>query len=450
MGQSQSSFGIELEFLVALKLDDTPLIIPERFQSSPGAPIWAPGLTETREFEIAAQKRLEQTIRKAIGLHHGPRVRPDSNTNHLTAYQNWVVDREVSVHVDPATIEQEHGMGSVHWQSVEVISPAMWASESAWDEVFRVVEAISEDYWIWTPASAGMHVHYGNGRDYIPVSKLRRIAAFLFSADPLLVSLYPEHRRANTHCLSNRLYSVVAHGTTATTIARLLGFPEFEENSENPQGPIRQIPPSSDRRRNHQFRRAYPRGSLTGYPFQVEYFTETEMNYEQRGDNNTTPYDITFGIDQILKTLDCPTTAELMSVLQADHDRPAYSFRSYRAHRYKQEPLPFAQLLKTIEFRQMPATIDAREVVAHAKIVVGMCEWASTTQLATLWRVAFDCAEAERRGDWYDVFDLLIDLNLEEEAKVLQRTVAKWRGDPVPDDLDDEGDDDSELDPSTG
>ncbi|KAI1268166.1 putative amidoligase enzyme-domain-containing protein [Xylariaceae sp. FL1019] len=444
MGQEQSnpSFGIELEFLVALKVDSTALVVPERFQSLPGAPIWVEGLTQQREFEVAAQ-RIVQTIVRAVGSHLGLRVKPDIESNHLSVYQNWTVGNDVSVDVDQETLD-ENGMQSIHWQSIEIRSPAMHDCESSWDEVFRVVEAISEEYWILTPRSAGMHVHYGNGADYIPLSKLRRIAAFLYAADPILVSLYPEHRRANIFCFSNRLYSVVAHGTTARTVTQLLGFPELEESLESPRGPVRKIPPSSDRRRNTQFKRAFTRGSLAGYTFHIEYFRETEMDYEGRGLNNSTPYEISFGVDEILKTLNCSTTAELMSVVQADFDRPAYSFRSYRAHRYKQQPLPDTQLLKTIEFRQMPATMDAREVVAHAKIVVGMCKWASTTELATLWRVAFDCAEAERRRDWYDVFDLLVDLNLEDEARVLQQAVAKWRGDPIPDDV--KEDDDSDLD----
>ncbi|KAI0164056.1 hypothetical protein GGR57DRAFT_452193 [Xylariaceae sp. FL1272] len=250
MGQnfsSSSSFGIELEFLVAFKYDETPLITPERFRNSSGGPIWVDGQLNEVQRSATATTRISETISRALqGSRLGPRVKPDLQSNHLTDYQGWTVGRDNSVYADFPFGEE--GMEAVDWESVEISSPALYDSESSWDEVFRVVEAISDDYWIITPNSAGMHVHYGNGGDYIPVSKLNRIAALCFAADPLLATLYPNHRKDNTFSLSNRLYSIAAHGITAETINRDLGL------ADNLRGPIPKIPPAPARRTKARFK----------------------------------------------------------------------------------------------------------------------------------------------------------------------------------------------------
>ncbi|KAI1087059.1 hypothetical protein F5B19DRAFT_476860 [Rostrohypoxylon terebratum] len=115
-------------------------------------------------------------------------------------------------------------------------------------------------------------------------------------------------------------------------------------------------------------------------------------------------------------------------------DRLAYNFNAYQHRFYRRvlmienRPDPERQPKRTIEFRQAAGTVDPEEIVAHAKIVVRLCEYASVTTTEELWKTIGDLAVGEAHNDWYDVFDFLVDLNLEAEARVIERHMAKERG----------------------
>ncbi|KAI8627126.1 hypothetical protein F5Y19DRAFT_465924 [Xylariaceae sp. FL1651] len=362
----------------------------------------------------------------------------DANAYHLRTYQDWTIGSDSSVNLTPDLANQP-GIGEYFWESVEIASPALWATGASWDEIRAVVQAITDEYWVLTPSTAGVHYHYGNGSDYIPFAKLRRIAAFLMAADPLLVQLHPEHRRDNYNCLSNRLYSRVAHGIPAETVAQELEAAEVEEAPEDPRMQTARPTPSSRAayQRTPALKVAFKRGQLTGYNFnQALFLTQVDADEVQR--ENPQPLEIPYAVRELLRCVNAPTVAELMSTRRGTGDRPAYSFSQYRFPSYK-KPMMLGSRIdrrrqpkRTVEFRQMAATTDPDVVVAHGKVIVRLCEWAVEADLEHLWKVVLDCAVAEDNGDWYDVFDLLAELDLVAEARVLQRDVAQFRGETIP------------------
>lgn len=456
----KSSIGVELEFLLCTAEHDQPLIVPGRFKDAPGKPLFLPpGMSKKNTIYVkgVVQARLRQTIAAAIADHRGTRVASspdevrDTDAAHLTNYTEWIIDSDASVTPDDDEGDDERDIREYEWFPTEIASPALWATDASWDEIRAVVRAIRDQYWILTPETAGMHYHYGNGKDWIPFFRLRRLAALLIAADPILTQLHPEHRRDSDFCVSNRLYSAVAHGETAAGVRRSLSPGPYRSRvEEEPERPVATTErttrngKSSTRSRASGLRFPFKRGELTGYTFNQEMFGET---FDWRRTTSGGPVAILLEVQEMLQSTSAPVVAGLMRY--ENMERPAYNFNYYQVKLYRVQhntaAVPGARKAahvpiekRTVEFRQMASTMDPDEVVAYGKVVVCLCEWAACVDLKELWRVVHDCAMGEEDGTWYDVFDLLVDLDLVEEAKVLLRAVARFRGERMPDGPDDE------------
>ncbi|KAI1159945.1 hypothetical protein F5B18DRAFT_676569 [Nemania serpens] len=447
--KSGCSIGVELEFLLCIAETDQPLNVPEIFQKSKGAPYVLPAdLPRDGVVINGVQQTLGRTIADAVASHRGARVvqseaeaLSDTESFHLRPYSDWRVDTDLTVGISDELRTQRHIL-EYRWYPVEIASPALWATDESWEEIHAVVRAIRDEYWLLIPPTAGLHYHYGNGKSYIPFGKLRRIAALLVAVDPIMVQLHPEHRRNNIYCLSNRLYSLVAHGRPAAVTARKLGAVYVEEEPEFPTRRELKRAARPFRRRTSNFIVPFKRGTLTGYEFDA--FTFIDPFYEDNvdevaGSPNSTPLGIPYLVREILQCLNAPTVAELMGYEPIPGDRPAYSFLAYTLNEYKQtmkefdgQISPEYQRKRTVEFRQMASTMEPEEVVAHGKVIVRLCEFAAESDIDELWRLVLDCTEAEVNGEWFDVFDLLAELGLSSEANVLQHSVARLRGEWIP------------------
>ncbi|KAI0486982.1 hypothetical protein F4859DRAFT_527139 [Xylaria cf. heliscus] len=459
METSKSSIGVELEFVIGVMTAGQELPVPKMFENSPGAPIILPPGVSGNSFGAytAVKARTSRTIAKAIAKHRGERVvqseeeaLSDPNSIHLRYFSEWYSGTDSSVFID----DQEAFMGYYHWKPVEIASPALWATEESWEEIRAVVQALRDEYWIATPPTAGMHYHYGNGKDYIPFVNLRRIAALLVAADPMLVQLHPEHRRANEYCLSNRLYSRVAHGVQAATTASEIGVEYVEAEPESPSNRPQPNPIARPlRRRTPNLLVHFKRGELTGYKFDDEFthfFTNSDFDYEDIRGLNQRPIEIPYAVREILRCTNAPTVAELMRYNPIITDRPAYAFKAYTHELYKKVEFEDGsydheyQHKRTIEFRQMASTMDPDEVVAHGKIVVRLCEIAAQLDIEELYKIVLDISVGESNGSWFDVFDFLAEIGMESEAKVLQYSVARFRGETIPEQI---VDDQEQADP---
>ncbi|KAI1497983.1 putative amidoligase enzyme-domain-containing protein [Biscogniauxia marginata] len=437
MATHRPSFGVESEFMVCVQQRGTTNGVPQMFASSTGGPMIVDSLDDTIEVSQIVETRLTETINNVTRDYTGSRITDDydmdsdDEAQHLRNYNDWFVDDDDSIHLPPDISAQEH-VASYLWVPVEITSPALWATEDSFEEVRRVFRTIQSQFWICTPDSAGFHIHYGTGKDYIPFLSLRRIAAFVVAADPILTQLHPVHRRDNIFCMSNRLYSRLSHGSTARETSQRIQREEVEADAEFPDANI--TPPNANprprRRRELGFRSVFKRGTLQGYIFNEERYRYTTN--AQLGDTShpksdpVRPLDIPPAVQEILSCVNAPTIAELMRYEQGAFDRPAYSFLRYGRKWYQRSP---RRNMRTLEFRQMGATVDPEVIVAHVKTIVRLCQWASTVDLDHLWKVALDCAAGEWEPAYYDVFDLLIELGLVDEARVLQRDVARELGD---------------------
>ncbi|KAI5863920.1 putative amidoligase enzyme-domain-containing protein [Durotheca rogersii] len=444
-----SSFGIELEFLVAVKRNPpSPARKPLRFLGARGAPIVVDGGGNAHGVSVPAAVRanIKRTIRLAAERCAGDRVvsseaeaTADPEAIHLRPYaEGWQVKDDMSVKMPPELLREEH-MQEYIWQRAEITSPPLWATEKSYNEVRAVVWALSDAYWVLAPAeTAGLHVHYGRGRDWIPFHELRRIAAFLYPADPILVQMHPPPRRETAFAASNRLYSQLAHWVTPEQAAALIRNPDLEEvppwaDGSGPQ--TRPLPAPAP-----FFPPLFRRGALGGYTFSEHVFGLGRDPMLDQG--RQTPLGTEAGARALLAAPNAPTVALLMQFFM---NRAAYNFGAYNSGTYRRVwpgpsgpggellPDPYNQPRRTLEFRQAASTDDADEVVAHCRVVVRICEWAGRSRPRDFWKIVLDCAQAETHPGWYDVFDLLADLGLADEARVLQRRLARSYGVQTPD-----------------
>ncbi|RYP73976.1 hypothetical protein DL771_003287 [Monosporascus sp. 5C6A] len=433
-----SSIGTELEFFVAVRIHDgTQPLVPKLFTSSHGNPLVVP---ETGSRGVALETYVIEHVRHTITLAFKKKLRgktrviaspedlDDREARHLGQYMSWTVEREGTASM-PEDILGQPGVNDYMWVDLEVKSPALWATDDAFIEILDVVQALQRTYWICTPPSTALQFHYGCGKDYIPVRNLRRIAALLYAADPLLAQLHPQHRHNNTYSLSNRLYSILAHGLTEPDGNRDLEAPGTEPESPDRRGEGSDPKQEAKVQGSTKFKTVFARGMLTGYDISAHTFYLTDPDTPLSLGPVRAPRGYTcksLGIlTAVREILHCTTAPGLSKRMETLRARPAYDFGAYANSRYMREtPRRRQQPKRTIEFRQAAGTMDPDEVIAHAKIVVRLCEWASTADLAEFWKLILDCEAGESTPSWFDVFDLLDRLDLNAEAKVLQRSMA--------------------------
>ncbi|KAI4859177.1 hypothetical protein F4820DRAFT_467273 [Hypoxylon rubiginosum] len=484
----RSSFGVELEFVIAVQYEPGPP--PPQFASSDSraGPIEFRRGDGAVALENLIRHRLQNTIATALEGHRGDHVinsrdeldNDEIVNSHIEDYMEWEVKRDESVRMASDRRDQ------LFWHDVEITSPALWATEKSFDEVRAVVNALTSSWWIISPPSSGLHVHYGRGWDHIPFEHLRKIGAFLYAADPILAQMHPENRRNNDYCPSNRLYSNLAHGATPDLARQryegLQGNPiddeaepvdtddivreqaerlerkreekereerereerekekrerkekekegkGEEEEEEEEEVEVKYPDLRETRIRAPDFPAVFKRGVLPGYNFSLQDFEncvdfllldQPDENLAP-GTDREMPLDIPTGMLQILASQSAPIVSGLHE--NTRWGRSAYNFQAYGVM-YR---MP-AQDKRTIEFRQPAGTLDVDEVLAHIKISVGVADFASRLSYGELYKWAVDTDQAEEHPEWYDVFDILYDMGLVEEARVIQRRHARDRG----------------------
>ncbi|KAI1653450.1 putative amidoligase enzyme-domain-containing protein [Daldinia decipiens] len=437
----QSSFGVEVELLIGIRRTGPTMATPRMFQLAKGKPIIPePGQTTT----AVVQRQVEEVIRVALQGHEGDRVitKPeeltDADGSHLSRYTGWGVGRDMSV----MAFNLERDMTVYDWQDLEITSPALFATEKSFAEVHHVLTAIYNSFWVFAPETAGLHIHYGRGKDWIPIHHLRRIAAFLYAADPILTQMHPPHRRESErdYCPSNRHYSALAHGISLAQASRYTGVGNLDEGQyeENPiPSPSGSTPdPKTEQKKGPRFAPIFKRGSLEGYKFDKDYFASGELEWAEGeylpGRQADKSLDIPTAVRELLSAPSGPVISVLMqhrTLRRCAYNFAAYDVEAYGAVQiYGAGPFLRAQPKRTIEFRQATGTVNADEVVAHAKVAVRLCEFACEIDTNALWMMISDFVQAETHPTWYDVFDLLFELGLVDEAKAIQRQIAKRRG----------------------
>lgn len=453
MGNLNSSFGVEIEFVIGTQVGRGERAKPRMLQNSPGKPI-AYDMSEIdwlRNTPVSlVQEAIRACIEEALVGHTGDRVITsqmellnDVYSRHLSRYGlQWNIDQDVSVAMDGDLIERDKNFKNYEFINIEITSPALIATDRSYDEIRHVLIALHQRFWILAPPSAGLHVHYGRGKDWIPFPDLRKIAALLYAADPILAQMHPARRRneSSQWCLSNRLYSNLAHGVPIKeALANIAGSLLNIADEAEPEEVAKDLPSvmkyqeeknKRDSQTGNNFKSIFERGTIESYTFSRDDFNAAYWYFMHGketipGFEKGKPLDVIPAARELLSAPTAPVVAILMD--HSHNDRLAYNFHAY-LNSYYRRPNSLNQSKRTIEFRQAAGTVDAEEIIAYAKIAVRICECASMATTDDLWKMIGDLVVGEKDSNWYDIFDFLVDLKLEPEARVIERRMARERG----------------------
>ncbi|KAI2629586.1 putative amidoligase enzyme-domain-containing protein [Hypoxylon sp. NC1633] len=193
------SVGIELECLVAYLPPDSPDPHPDA-----GLP---PVLRHEKEAFLTMENVLQsiRNILKKNGVPVNDGSRKDSREDlpiRLHYKENWDVATDISVN---EVFREEY-----EWANVEIRSPAMWATEQAFEEIRYVVNVLTSNLRVIINPTCGFHVHVGNGRKFFQPQTIKRLGSFLWAADPMLSRIHPPWRRVFEYCPSIRHESRLA------------------------------------------------------------------------------------------------------------------------------------------------------------------------------------------------------------------------------------------------
>lgn len=196
------SFGIEIEFLVAELREGLP--DPDRAIEHKLAPVYPKGTTRDRIATFLETR--------GIPMH---KTHPSSG---------WEIDEDGSV----GEPEQDY-----FWASVELKSPASYATDEALDMILLVVHLIKSNFRCRVNTSCGLHVHIGNGYDRIEARAARNFAALWWAAEPLITMLQAPERTYSHYCWSARHVNGIclAQGMTAEEARQELSR-DFREDCE--------------------------------------------------------------------------------------------------------------------------------------------------------------------------------------------------------------------------
>ncbi|KAI0114276.1 hypothetical protein F4776DRAFT_638969 [Hypoxylon sp. NC0597] len=254
--------------------------------------------------------------------------------------------------------------------------------------------------------------------------------------------MHSASRRAHDSvwCPSNRLYSSLAHGASVEEVRKYIHNIEDEVEhlaAPDPEPDRPEPTPRPTREREQNFVSIFRRGTLEGYTFDsrqfydsMPLFLDDENAVKLPGFVSGVPTSIRTAAQELFSARHPSVISFLME--NTYHSRMAYNLKAYGPSVYRRIQMggisgPVShQPKRTIEFRQAAGTVNPDEVIAHGKIVVRICE-AALGDTSYVWKLILDCADAEHANTWYDVFDLLIELDLIDEARVIQRQMANER-----------------------
>ncbi|OTB11403.1 hypothetical protein K445DRAFT_26566 [Daldinia sp. EC12] len=417
------SFGVEMELYLAWHAEAFTGTVPAPpgVKFGPGAPLVIKGGRLTKGAKV---KALASIIDEAFPSPAGTVVPLDDrkldNRNkewyHLEGYRRWDVILDASLRVTPDELE---GLSCTDygWVGVEVVSPALWATNEGFDEVRRMCEFLQKHFWIYNARPAGFHVHVGNGNEWLPLNSLRQIAAFLYAADPVLAQSHPRHRTDNVYCASPRLYSNVSMGRRNPVDPTQPDLPTESVEVERPsiyaraENAVRNFfkprasptEPAEDNkvRKRDEFPPRPTVGAYNREPIGRELYNPTPVE----------PVPMITAVTEILRSADKAAISRLMSI---GPRRGAYSFVQLER-----------EAKRTIEFRQAASMVDPVQTVAYARIAVGLCQFAASASRDDLFKIILDCEMAEQNPSWFDVYDLLMEVDLYPEAKIVQAVLSE-------------------------
>lgn len=334
----------------------------------------------------------------------------------LDIFQDWVVDFDDSIKLDEMLFQE---YDQLWWSGLELQSPAFEATEGAFNEVQAVIDFVRKTFRVAVPPSTGFHVHIGKGPEFYSVHALKRMAAVCWAGDLLFQTMHPINRRFNGYCMGPRSRSQVGRGVKAIEVNPVSDTCDTcDPEKDFPIQGYLNLGRSRRLVEMWKFQRTFPRNSAEIYNVPSEEEKDVCWNFVIGGGFPDGPQEILAGADilQGAKEIMKCRTHDAVSTIMGAESRCAYNFDNYYDVKRRDDKTP----KRTVEFRQAAGTMDGHWVTTYAKICLGIAKFAETATDASLWTLIWECHRADKNKIWYDVFDLLLDLGLPEEARVVQ------------------------------
>ncbi|KAI0377911.1 hypothetical protein F5Y04DRAFT_291530 [Hypomontagnella monticulosa] len=360
----------------------------------------------------------------------------------LEDYREWNVDEDGSLKALPDALASYASSG-YGWCGVEVISPPLMATHEGFDEVRRVCEFIQNTYLTYDAPQAGLHIHVGQGVKWPAGSSFRRVAGLLYAADPVLAQLHPPRRWNSHYCQSNRLYSLLSFRDRTGPKESLyeltnLYTPSGSSNDQSRESPSsksistgsRESTPSessstessevpSSESSSVKIRNSARDDCFPPRPNKICYSLDHSKVIVSRSSHlkfhvEALTYQPKPMVEALIDLLERKATATIARLMQVHPERAAYNFDSFIDGGTK----------RTVEFRQPAGTTDPVQVICQAKIAVRLYQFGLDSSDEELIKILLDCHDAEADPRYYDVYDLLVDLGLKPEARVIQAALA--------------------------
>lgn len=199
----RTSFGVELEFLVAV-MPDT--------RTDPDSELDGilPPLPYTTDYwtTVAIARCLMEYGVPVFEYKRFASSKQDGSMD-LPELFDALAEKASSVEVDSWTVKtdfsvQQQPEAGYSWAAVEITSPASFAIPEAFDMIRLVVHIVTSNFRCRVNDTCGFHVHFGNGRSRIDLHTARNFAALWWAAEPMLTMLHPPERGFSNFCKSSR------------------------------------------------------------------------------------------------------------------------------------------------------------------------------------------------------------------------------------------------------
>lgn len=212
---SKSSFGLELEFLIAVSMDgltDPDLevrnILPP-ISHGAGYKVKSAIARCLMELGIPVYDYEDHGLKDEGGCLLLPEL--------FDALAQEASQREIdswTVTTDSSVMEAQ--TTGYTWTPIEITSPACYAIEEAFEMIRLVVHLITSNFRCRVNHTCGFHVHLGNGRSRLGLHAARNFSALWWAAEPILTMLHPPERALARYAMSTRrtgMSALAAHAT---------------------------------------------------------------------------------------------------------------------------------------------------------------------------------------------------------------------------------------------
>ena len=351
------------------------------------------------------------------------------------------------------------------WVGVEIRSPALVAEAGSFDEIKRVVTLLRNRFRLRLNDTTGFHVHVGMGAHKLPPRTIRRLAQLLWCAEGTLSQLHPPERMLNQFCPSIRHSSHLARGGLEhwrVAERESLNLAEYLGRSTSPAEDQEDPTEVSNRLAVlQQSTNSFSALNSRLDPLRLQRFPPVRANpygiegarrrHHSKWGRELTPLTRRGFLEQGLlhphevgmATLEpsesCTSVVDGLSVLcqqemYAETARAVNELSGYIGQRFNYNLLAYEfqdlgdlEIRRTVEFREAAGSLDPPWVAAWSRIcsrIVEFClEATEGVFVDVLMRVveaelAFEVSGEEMR---YDVVDLLNDLGLRDEAKLVEK-----------------------------